>query len=159
LIVDDQRDISRMLRAALETLGRGYEVVDALSAEEALLEIQRLPIDLLITDLRLPGINGLELIARLRSLASQAHMIVISAYADERTRAECGRLGATFFEKPLSLAEFIKGVQALLADRAAPAAPEPRQDEQPAIADRLARLRRDLGAVAVCLVDLDGKIT
>ena len=62
LIVDDQRDITRMLRLAVEALGRGYSVADVPSAEEALLEVRRAAVDLLITDLRLPGISGLELI-------------------------------------------------------------------------------------------------
>ena len=45
LIVDDQRDITRMLRIAMEALGRGYQVSDVPSAEEALLEIRRAPVD------------------------------------------------------------------------------------------------------------------
>lgn len=159
LIVDDQRDITRMLRAAIDTLGRGYEIVDVPSAEEALLEIRRGPIELLITDLRLPGITGLELVRRLRNLASQAQMIVISAYADERTRAECQRLGATFFEKPLSLADFLAGVQTALGAHArAPQPSEQTAQDQPSVADRLSSLRADLGALAVFLVDLDGKV-
>jgi CheY-like chemotaxis protein len=160
LLVDDQRDIARMLRAALETLGPGYAVVDVPSAEEALLEIRRAPVDLLVTDLRLPGITGLELIKRLRAMANTAQMMVISAYADERTQTECRRLGATFIAKPLSLDTFLRAVQQLLggdnstwAQTAAPAA------EPVGITDRLTRLRRDLGAIAVFLLDLDGQIT
>ena len=161
LIVDDQRDITRMLRIAVEALGRGYLVSDVPSAEEALLEVRRAPVDLLITDLRLPGITGLELIKRLRNLASKAHMIVISAHADEATRAECRRLGAIFFPKPLSLDAFLTTVQQAVSERAKPAAPEPAATDDPSgdISDRLTRLRRDLGALAVFLIDLDGQIT
>jgi DNA-binding response OmpR family regulator len=162
LIVDDQRDISRMLRTALETLRQGYVIVDVPSAEEAMLEMRRGQIDLLVTDLRLPGISGLELIRRLRKASSEADMIVISAYADENTRAEIVRLGAAFYAKPLVLEDFLEGVKRALAARvgssapeAAPAEPEP---EQTGAAVRLARLRRDLGAVAVFLVNLDGAI-
>ena len=161
LIVDDQRDITRMLRIAVEALGRGYVVVDVPSAEEALLEVRRAPVDVLVTDLRLPGITGLELIKRLRNLASQAAMIVISAHADEVTQSECRRLGAIFFPKPLSLDAFLNTVQQSVADKAkaaAQGAPDTPGGE-PGIADRLSQLRRDLGALAVFLIDLDGRIT
>jgi CheY-like chemotaxis protein len=157
LIVDDQRVISRMLRAALETLGRGYVIVDVPSAEEAQLEFSRGPVDLLITDLRLPGMSGLELIRRLHQASSQASLIVLSAYADETVQAELRRLGATFFAKPLNLEAFLKGVQQALGGRE-PVAADTSHRKQPGIADRLARLRRDLGALAAFLVDFDGHV-
>ncbi len=149
-----------MLRTALETLGRGYVILDVPSAEEAQLEMRRGQVDLLVTDLRLPGISGLELIHKLRRTSIDAAMIVISGYADERTRAEIVGLGATFFAKPLDLADFLRGVQQALATRLAAAPPEA---EGPAgstnsLAPRLARLRRDLGALAVGLVDTSARL-
>ena len=146
-----------MLRAALETLGRGYVIVDVPSAEEAQLEFRRGPVDLLITDLRLPGISGMELIRRLHKASSAARMIVISAYADETAQAEFRSLGATFFAKPLNLEAFLQGVQQALGGRE-PATATPSHEEQPTIAGRLARLRRDLGALVVALVGLDARI-
>ena len=147
-----------MLRAALETLGRGYVIVDVPSAEEAQLEFRRGPVDLLVTDLRLPGISGLELVKRLHKASSEARMIVISAYADETTRAEFKRLGAIFFAKPLSLEDFLVAVQQSLGSRPAEAASAPAADEPRGLASRMARLRRDLGALAVLLVDLDSRV-
>ncbi len=144
-----------MLRTALETLGHGYVILDVPSAEEAQLEMRRGEIDLLVTDLRLPGISGLELIHKLRRASITAAMIVISAYADETTQAEIRAVGATFFAKPLSLAEFLRAVQLALGSRPAGGALEPEApaDGATGIATRLARLRRDLGALAVGLVD------
>ena len=167
LIVDDQRDITRMLRAALETLGQGYVIVDVPSAEEAQLEFRRGPVDLLITDLRLPGISGLELIQRLHKASSESHMLVISAYADETSLAEFKRLGATFIAKPLDLQDFLQSVQRILGSRAAGAGPEGAAGPAaavpagapPALSTRMARLRGDLGALAVLLVDLDHQVT
>jgi len=161
-----------MLRAALETLGRGFVIVDVPSAEEAQLEFRRGPVDLLITDLRLPGISGLELIRRLHKSSSAARMIVVSGYADETARAEFRSLGALFFPKPLDLGAFLKGVQeavslrdlaeareAVSGPEAAPAAtPAAREGESPALPERLARLQRDLGALSVLLVDAQGGI-
>jgi CheY-like chemotaxis protein len=160
LIVDDQRDITRMLRTALETLGHGYRVADVPSAEEAQLETRRGPIDLLITDLRLPGISGLELIHKLRRSSVEAPMIVISAYADERTRAEIVGVGATFFSKPLNLGEFLAAVQKALGSRVNVLQPEPEAaaDGVGGLGPRLARLRRDLGAQAIGLVDAGAQL-
>ena len=148
-----------MLRAALETLGRGFVIVDVPSAEEAQLEFRRGPVDLLITDLRLPGISGLELIRRMHKSSSAARMIVISGYADETAQAEFRSLGAMFFPKPLDLEAFLKGVQAAVGARepAAPSASHP-SGEQPGIAERLERLRRDLGALSAFLLDAEGHI-
>jgi DNA-binding response OmpR family regulator len=165
IIVDDQRDISRMLRAALETLGGGYVIVDVPSAEEAQLEFRRGPVDLLITDLRLPGISGLELIRRLHKASSEARMIVISAYADETAQAEFRHLGATFFPKPLDLPAFLKGVREAVGAREEARGREPagptdsRPDNvQPDIASRLVRLQRDLSALSAFLMHANGRI-
>jgi len=129
-------------------------------------------VDLLITDLRLPGISGLELIRRLHKSSCAARMIVVSGYADETARAEFRSLGALFFPKPLDLGAFLKGVQeavslrdlaeareAVSGPEAAPAAtPAAREGESPALPERLARLQRDLGALSVLLVDAQGGI-
>ncbi len=66
LIVEDDREISYMLRAAVTLLDSNFEVVDMPSAEEAMVEAQRGGFDLVIADVRLPGINGLEMMRRLR---------------------------------------------------------------------------------------------
>jgi len=165
LIVDDQRDISRMLRAALETLGRGYVIVDVPSAEEAILEMRRGGVDLLVTDLRLPGISGLELIRRLQAASNQARLMVISAYGDSETRRQVKALGAAFFAKPLSLEEFLDGVQRALGDRAVPvlaAAPAvatmPLVKPADALKLRLDEFRRQISAVAVLMTSLRGRV-
>jgi CheY-like chemotaxis protein len=159
LLVDDQRDITRMLRVALDALGRGYVIVDAPSGEEALLEVGRGGIDLLITDFRLPGINGLEVIKRLHKTNPESKVIVISGISDPEAQSEAKRLGAAFFAKPLSLDTFLASVQDALGEKPEPPKPStPAAHTEPGVADRISTLRRDLGASAVFLVDLDGKI-
>jgi CheY-like chemotaxis protein len=155
LIVEDQRDVMRAIRVGLETLGRGFIVVEVPSGEEAFLEIRRGGVDLLITDVRLPGMSGLDVVKRLRQANDKAQAIVISG--QPQYEADAKKLGATFFNKPLQLDTFLKAVLTALGEKDAPAAPA-QQPEQPGIADRLSTLRRDLGANAVCLVDLDGKV-
>lgn len=154
LIVEDQRDIMRAIRVGLETLGRGFIVVEVPSGEEAFLEIRRGGVDLLITDVRLPGMSGLDVVKRLRQNNDKAQAIVISG--QPQYEAEAKKLGATFFNKPLQLDTFLNAVLTALGEKDAPTAAQ--QPEEPGIADRLSTLRRDLGANAVCLVDLDGKV-
>ncbi len=159
LLVDDQRDVTRMLRASLETLGHHFTIVDVPSGEEALLEIKRGGVDLLITDVRLPGISGLEVIKRLRKTNSQAQVIVMSGQSAADNAMEAQKLGAMYFNKPVPIGEFLEAVQRALGPEQVAQAPAAAQAEgQPGITDRLSALRRDLGAIAVFLVDLDGKI-
>ncbi len=159
LLVDDQRDVTRMLRASLETLGHNFTIVDVPSGEEALLEIKRGGVDLLITDVRLPGISGLEVIKRLRKTSSQAQVIVMSGQSSAEIPAEAKRLGAVYFNKPVPIGDFLEAVQRAVGSTPEAKAPVATQAEgQPGISDRLAMLRRDLGALAVFLVDLDGKV-
>ncbi|MFO3797428.1 MAG: response regulator, partial [Anaerolineales bacterium] len=64
LLVDDHREVTRLLRSTLDTLGHDLRIVEAPSGEEALLEISRRKVDLLVVDYRLPGINGVELVEK-----------------------------------------------------------------------------------------------
>jgi CheY-like chemotaxis protein len=78
LIVDDQSEVRRLLRAGLVTLGPDIQVVDVPSGEEAILVISRQPFDLLIADVRLPGISGLELKTRARMHNPNLKLILIT---------------------------------------------------------------------------------
>jgi CheY-like chemotaxis protein len=160
LLVDDHREITRMLRTALETLGRGYTIVDVPSGEEAVLEIGRGGIDLLIADVKLPGMDGLEVARRLRKSNAKAQVVIITGQPTVPEEVEAKRLGAVgYFRKPLRLDEFMTVVFNALGEKPpekpleAAAAPA-----EPGVADRLSTLRRDLGANAVFLVDADGKV-
>ncbi len=159
LLVDDQRDVTRLLRAALETLGQNYVIVEAPSGEEALLEIGRGGADLVVVDVRLPGISGLDVVKRLRRANTQAQVIIISGASNPQIEMEAMNLGAlAFLKKPISMDTFLPVAQRGLGEQAA----EPQtalETEQPAIADRLSTLRRDLGANAVFLVDMQARIS
>src|SRR3989304_6938799 len=90
LIVDDQRQVRRMLRLSLELSGRKYEVVEATSGEEALQLLNEGGVSLVVTDLRLPGISGLELLEVVKRNSPEASAILITGHpTDEvKTRAE-----------------------------------------------------------------------
>jgi DNA-binding response OmpR family regulator len=66
LVVDDRYEMLDFLQSMLELTSEDYEVVAVPSAEEALLELRHANLDLLITDARLPGMSGFDLVRRMR---------------------------------------------------------------------------------------------
>ena len=160
LIVDDDRELSRMLRATLELFDRAYKIVEVPSAEEAMLEARRTAFDLVIADIRLPGMDGLEMIRRVRRFQPSTQAIIISGGVSAATEAEARKIGVTaIFSKPLNTDNFIAAVQKALGaeSRLAPKAQEILA-YSPSLADRLSALRRDLGCLAVYLADLDSQV-
>jgi CheY-like chemotaxis protein len=154
LLVDDQRQVSRMLRASLELSGKGYTVVDVASGEEALLELSRAPVDLLVTDLRLPGMSGLDLLSRSRELNPHARAIVITGQPTDEIQAQAQALGVVaFLRKPIGTNFFLEAVArgVRLSEGGVPIGTP--DEEVPRIADLLTALRRDLEAEAVFLID------
>ncbi|MEE9386039.1 MAG: sigma-54 dependent transcriptional regulator [Nannocystaceae bacterium] len=115
LIVDDERNIRRTLRMVLE--GEGAAVREAATAEEALAMLagpSRNDIDVLVVDVRLPGISGIELLRRLAAEAGDPKLpvILISGHASMSDAVHATRLGAfDFFEKPLSRERIVVGVR------------------------------------------------
>jgi CheY-like chemotaxis protein len=160
LIVDDDRDLSRMLRATLELFDRTYKIVEVPSGEEAMLEVHRNNIDLVVVDIRLPGMNGIQLIRRLRRLHPTLKAVVVSGGDSSADEASARALGIeAYFSKPLNTDHFIAAVQNALGEQARPA---PKQqdviDYAPSLADRLSALRRDLGCLAVYLGNTNAQI-
>ena len=97
LIVDDQLDVRRMLRAGVETLGSDFKVVDVPSGEEALLVISSQTFDLLIIDVLLPGISGLELIQQVRNRIPDIRIILITGSMESEIRRQVADAGADAF--------------------------------------------------------------
>src|SRR5512133_2743145 len=117
LLVDDQHEIRRMLRAGLETLGPDYQITDVPSAEEAMLVISRHPIDLLICDIRLPGMTGLELKAKVQRRNPDLKVILITGLTDTKIRKQVADAGVDgFFTKPLVLADLLDAVERIVGE-------------------------------------------
>ncbi|MGH9801661.1 MAG: response regulator transcription factor [Blastocatellia bacterium] len=110
LVVDDETQIARVLRRGLSA--RGYEVQTASDGEEALSTFSQWPPDLVITDLSMPQMGGLELCRRLRKL-SQVPIIVLSVKGEERTKVEALDAGADdYVTKPFGIDELLARVRA-----------------------------------------------
>jgi len=101
LIADDERNIRRTFGMVLRA--EGFGVLEAGSGEEALDTVAREACDLVVLDVRLPGIDGLETLRRLRARAPDLPVVMISGHGTIATAVEATREGAVdFLEKPCS---------------------------------------------------------
>ena len=106
LVVDDDERVLFVLHDILAGLGNQYEVVTAQSGYEALDKARKKPFDLLVADLRMPGLDGVELTEAVRTLSPSTVVIWITAYGSQETNAEARRLGVyRCLDKPLEVAE------------------------------------------------------
>src|SRR3970040_1787825 len=92
LIVDDEGNIRRMLRALLESEGDG--VREAASAEKGLEEAERLPPEVILLDLMLPGMTGLEALPRFGEVAPRVPVVMMSGRATLSDAVQATRMGA-----------------------------------------------------------------
>jgi len=161
LIVDDQREVSRLLKSALETIEQGLAVSEAPSGEEAILDATRKRVDLLVADFRLPGITGVELMKKFRAINPQVKIILISGVSEPRLLKEVQHAGAdAFFPKPVSIADFLDTVERLLgmtrtivkAETKPPFEP-PLEESDTSLGSILVGLRKDLDAQAAVFID------
>lgn len=112
LIVDDEMQITRVLRVALSA--QGYDVRAANESEEALLLVKDWSPDLIITDLMMPGMTGVELTRAVRTRSS-VPIIVLSVRDQERSKIEALDAGADdYITKPFSTQELLARVRAHL---------------------------------------------
>ncbi len=104
LVVDDEASQRELLGGFVATLG--YEVREADSGEAALELVQREPPDMVLLDVRLPGINGIETLARIREIAAELPVLLVTAFADLRQAVVAMKGGADdYLAKPVDLDE------------------------------------------------------
>lgn len=109
LIVDDESNVAEALWQSLRI--HEYEVQHCTSGEEALQFINQQHFDLIISDLRMPGIDGLELLKRVGKLSPTTRKILITAYDSSDVRTDLKEIVDAYLPKPFSLRHFIKVVQ------------------------------------------------
>lgn len=161
LLVDDQRDILRLLHATLDTLGHKLEIYEAPSGEEALLEVARHRFDMMVSDYKLPGMTGVELMKKVRAKNPDVKSVLITAMTDKKTREEMREAGAmALFDKPIPLADFLDVVERALGLKRTILPPEEKKAEpsHDTIAGLIARLRTQVKAEAVYLLSDRGRV-
>jgi len=110
LVVDDEPEIRRVTGKFLER--SGYRVLSAATGMEGLVLIQDNSVDLVITDIRMPGISGLDLISQIHDLNPRTPVIVITGYGDPSTAVESIDKGAFFFiNKPFEISAVLDAVE------------------------------------------------
>ncbi|MEO8260828.1 MAG: response regulator, partial [Acidobacteriota bacterium] len=116
LIVDDEPGVRTALSGVLRD--EGYEV-DAVASGEACLErVTRIAVDLIVLDVWLPGMDGLDTLARLRERQVDAQIVLISGHGNIESAVRAIKLGAfDFVEKPLSLDKTVLVVRNALRQR------------------------------------------
>jgi two-component system KDP operon response regulator KdpE len=118
LVVDDEPQITRVLKTTLSS--QGYGVRTASDGEEALLLMKEWSPDLVITDLRMPNLGGLELCRAIRT-KSRIPIIVLSVKGEERIKVDALDAGADdYVTKPFGVNELLARVRAALRRAAAP---------------------------------------
>jgi two-component system, NtrC family, nitrogen regulation response regulator NtrX len=110
LIVDDEKGVQTSLRGILEDAGIDSQAVS--SGEEALELLRKKQFPVVLLDIWLPGIDGLETLSKIRQISSDACVIMISGHGSIETAVRATKLGAfDFIEKPLSLDKTLLAVK------------------------------------------------
>jgi len=113
LIIDDEPHLPHQFARFLER--RGYEVYTAANGEAGLEELQKNSIDLVLLDVRLPKMGGLEVLKQIRKTDQELPVIMLTAYGDVKTAVEAMKLGASdYLIKGFDLAELMLVVQRAL---------------------------------------------
>jgi DNA-binding NtrC family response regulator len=120
LVVDDNEVFRRPLQRALEAAG--FEVVAVSSAEDALEVLHGSTVDVLLTDHRLPGMDGVQLITRIKATHPALAIIVMTAYGTIESAVEARRAGADdYLEKPFEVPDLLRALQRALDQQKLPA--------------------------------------
>src|SRR3989338_2682445 len=116
LVVDDEKDIRDALSAVLDD--EGYTVASAGSSEEAMKKLEAGPAEIVLLDIWLPGMDGIEALKEMKKRHPEIPVIMISGHASIETAVKATKLGAyDFIEKPLSLDKVIITVEHALEQK------------------------------------------
>ena len=106
LVVDDEENLRHMLQTLLKR--EGYEPVGVASVDSAVRELDNLPYDIIITDLRMPGRSGLDLVDEVRRRNLDATVVVMTAFGSKEVAIEAMKRGAyDYLSKPFEADELI----------------------------------------------------
>ncbi len=123
LLIDDDELVLQSLGLLLQ--GKGYRVEKARNGFEALEKAQTQEFGLVISDIRMPGMDGIEVVQKLREINAQQGRkavpeILITAYADENAYLRALKLKVTdYFYKPFDIGQFLAAVEKRISERTA----------------------------------------
>ena len=187
LIVDDARELGRLLQTVFLTLDPTLTINVVPSAEEALLMSTRMPLDLLVADIRLPGMSGFELVKKIRARHPALKVLMITGMTETELDTYVSQLNVDgFFRKPLDMGRFLEATRRCLdissdapltplgglpvefADEpqklhTEPLTPRPSETERgeaphASLSEIVVGLRQRVGAAAIFILDERGRI-
>lgn len=119
LLVDDEPALIKMLKWRLESTG--FKVVSALSGLEALKTIQKIPVDFVITDVRMPAMDGLTLIRKIKETIKNIPCLVMSGHGDIDMSDQAIDVGAcAYIHKPIKFEELERIIHSNLSNTTNP---------------------------------------
>ena len=114
-LVDDEQDICQVVGTSLRQLG--VNVTCFTSAADCLKQLRTQSCDLLIVDVKMPGMSGLELLSQVKHLIPSLPVLIITGYGDVPMAVKAMKLGALdFIEKPLNRESFLSSVESVLKE-------------------------------------------
>jgi CheY-like chemotaxis protein len=109
LIVDDEETLTWSMSKSLSKDKDKYEVIIANNGREALAHLKNNKIDLVITDIRMPDINGLDLLVKIKKEYPQTKVIIMTAYGSSDVQKEANQRGSLYYvEKPFEISDIRK---------------------------------------------------
>ena len=160
LIVDDDESMILLLKETLVTDTEVYEIETARSGEEAVIKIAQQPFDLIIADLKMPGIDGLEVIRAARAMSPSTRVILVTAYGSTEVEAEARRLQVYEYVTKPFLAEEMRQVVQQALGRIAISQKDllVLSDERfDTITHCISDLRSEIGAQCIIMADIRGQ--
>lgn len=116
LVVDDEKDVREGLASLL--VMEGYEVTTAENGAAAIERAKLRRFDLILTDLRMPGMSGVETLTGLKQLHPDVPVLVVTGYASDETAERCMREGAYgYVMKPFDLDQLLRLIPEAIGDR------------------------------------------
>lgn len=165
LVVDDEEKVVFFLRESLEELGHDFTISAAKSADEALEKIEQQPYDLVITDLRMPGTDGLDLLREIKERSPDTRLVLMTAYGSDEVEAHAQSLEVfEYITKPfhvsdlMDIARHALAVSPVIVEEESIEESIPADDRSEAINRSLSNLRFEVGAQCIVLADTEGRV-
>jgi CheY-like chemotaxis protein len=116
LLVEDDRIMKQGLKELL--VEEGHEVQEASDGIEAIDLIEEYEYDVVLTDLKMPGLDGIGVLKKVKSIQRQTHVVIMTAYATVETAIEALKLGAyDYLKKPVDFADVVELLEAICEER------------------------------------------
>lgn len=132
LVVDDEKEVTMSLKGFFSAIG--YDMLTAFDGDEALKVIDSIKsLDLILLDVRMPGVDGIQILKHLRKTNSKTKVIIITAY-DKEVKAEVEKIGIDgFFAKPIDLSKLIDRIRYVIEDSKDTRVYPTKEKEEPAL--------------------------